>query len=145
MNKNHELSAPEQASVRDGTCEVDQVDACKVTEARNSLPRHDLFQDAADAFRALANPNRLKVLKALEGRELCVCDLREVLGISMSGTSQVLRELRNLGAVAFEARGKLAFYRIADPFWLQLVESVLTHIDPAGVQPTPGRSPEDLS
>ena len=60
-----------------------------------------------------------------QGRELCVCDLREVLGISMSGTSQVLRELRNLGAVEFRAEGKLAYYRLADSSWLQVAEGVL--------------------
>ena len=117
-------SPPDRPAARDGACEVDQVDPQKVDEARASLPPDPCLQSAADAFRVLANPNRLRVLKALKGRELCVCDLREVLGISMSGTSQVLRELRNLGAVEFRAEGKLAYYRLSDPFWLRLAESV---------------------
>ena len=70
------------------------------------------------------DPLVLRVLKALEERELCVCDLAHVLGISLSGTSQQLRELRRLGAVDFKAQGKLAYYRIADPFWLELADSV---------------------
>lgn len=113
-----------RATARDGSCEVDQVDACKVTKARAELPPEAVVRKVSDAFRALANPNRLRALKALHGRELCVCDVREVLGISMSGTSQVLRELRNLGAVEFRAEGKLAYYRLSDPFWLRLAESV---------------------
>ena len=110
---------------REGTCEVDQVDPRMVSEAQAAIPCEVELRRAADAFRTLANPNRLRALKALEGRELCVCDLREVLGISMSGTSQVLRELRNLGAVEFRAEGKLAYYRLADAFWLQVAEGVL--------------------
>jgi len=72
----------------------------------------------------LAHPGRLRVLHALEGRELCVCDLAHVLGISFSGTSQQLKELRRIGAVDYRAQGKLAYYRIGDRFWLELAESV---------------------
>lgn len=116
---------------QEGVCEVNLVDATKVAEARVALPSERELRRAADAFRALANPNRLRVLKALQGRELCVCDLREVLGISMSGTSQVLRELRNLGAVEFRVEGKLAYYQLADPYWHELAEGVFEKLTPA--------------
>jgi DNA-binding transcriptional ArsR family regulator len=78
----------------------------------------------AEALKVLAHPGRLRVLRALEERELCVCDLAHVLGISFSGTSQQLKELRRIGAVDFRAQGKLAYYRIGDPFWLKLAGSV---------------------
>lgn len=116
---------------QEGVCDVDLVDPTKVEEARASLPSERDLQRAADAFRVLANPNRLRVLWALQGRELCVCDLREVLGISMSGTSQVLRELRNLGAVEFRTEGKLAYYQLADTAWLELAESVIGKVSAA--------------
>ena len=119
---------------REGVCEVDQVDCSVVSEARAALPSGADLERAADAFRVLANPNRLRALKALEGRELCVCDVREVLAISMSGASQVLRELRNLGAVEFRADGKLAYYRLADSSWLELAESVLEKIAGVGAK-----------
>ena len=115
-------------SVEGGVCEVEQVNPATVAAARAALPPSGVLRRAADAFRVLANPNRLRVLRALEGRELCVCDLREVLGISMSGTSQVLRELRNLGAVDFRVDGKLAYYHLADSSWLELAETVLAKI-----------------
>ena len=122
MNDTPKSKSPK---AREGACEINQVDCSMVSEAQASLPATTELQRVADAFRVLANPNRLRVLKALQGRELCVCDLREVLGISMSGTSQVLRELRNLGAVEFRAEGKLAYYRLADSSWLDMAESVL--------------------
>ena len=124
MMKRPKKAANPPSRAREGVCEVDLVDPAKVQEARASLPSEGELQRAADAFRVLANPNRLRVLKALQGRELCVCDIREVLGISMSGTSQVLRELRNLGAVEFRAEGKLAYYQLADSYWLEMAESV---------------------
>lgn len=130
MKRKSHIDTP-AARAREGVCEVDQVDRSMVEDARTSLPSDAELRQTADAFRVLANPNRLRVLKALKGRELCVCDLREVLGISMSGTSQVLRELRNLGAVEFRAEGKLAYYRLADASWLDVAESVLERFAPA--------------
>ena len=125
MMKRPDAGSNPPPRAQEGVCEVDLVDPTKVEAARASLPSERDLQRAADAFRVLANPNRLRVLWALQRRELCVCDLREVLGISMSGTSQVLRELRNLGAVEFRTEGKLAYYRLADTTWLELAEGVI--------------------
>ena len=110
--------------VKEGLCEVDCVDGPSAARARQDLPPESESRCVADALKVLANPGRLRVLSALEGRELCVCDLAHVLGVSFSGASQQLKELRRIGAVEFRAQGKLAYYRIGDPFWLKLASSV---------------------
>ncbi len=117
---------------KEGVCEVDCVDGPRVSAARAALPPLQVSREVATALKVLAHPGRLRVLKALEGRELCVCDLAHVLGLSMSGMSQQLRELRRLGAVDFRTEGKLAYYRIADPFWLEVAGSVTGRL--GGVQ-----------
>jgi len=114
----------DERKVAKGLCEVDCVDGPRATQARAALPPEDESRGVADALKVLAHPGRLRVLSALEGRELCVCDLAHVLGISFSGTSQQLKELRRLGAVEFRAEGKLAYYRIGDPYWLKLAGKV---------------------
>lgn len=111
--------------VEEGVCEVDCVNPQHVVAARAALPPMKVHQRAAEAFKVLAHPNRLRVLVALNGRELCVCDIAQVLGLSMSATSQMLRELRNLGAVEYRAEGKLAYYTLADRFWCELAEAVV--------------------
>ena len=138
MMKRPSESKHRPSKATEGVCEVNQVDSEQVLEARAALPSDADFQRLADAFRVLANPNRLRVLIALEGRELCVCDLREVIGISMSGTSQVLRELRTLGAVTFRTEGKLAYYRLDDSSWLDVARGVHHRL-------TAGRKPVDSS
>lgn len=115
-------------SAAEGACEVDYVDPVSVRAARAALPPEDALRSAADCFKTLGHRNRLRVLKALEGRELCVCDVAEVLGASMSGASQFLRALRVLGAVNYRTEGKLAYYTLADPFWLAIAESVLEKV-----------------
>lgn len=111
--------------VAEGVCEVDFVDPVEVAAARKASPEEPILRAAAEAFHVLSNPSRLRILLGLEGRELCVCDLAALLGLSMAGTSQQLKELRNAGAVAYRAQGKLAYYRIADPSWLKLARSAL--------------------
>lgn len=117
------MKNPERNATK-GLCEVDCVDGPRAAAARASLPPEAESRGVADAMKVLAHPGRLRVLSALEGRELCVCDLAHVLGISFSGTSQQLKELRRIGAVDFRAQGKLAYYRIGDPFWLNLAGTV---------------------
>ncbi|MCG3134053.1 MAG: hypothetical protein HMLKMBBP_01325 [Planctomycetes bacterium] len=114
--------------IADGVCEIDYVDPSAVAGARKVLPDEADLRRAADAFQAMAHPGRLRILKALHGRELCVCDIASLLGISMSGASTQLRELRNLGAVEYRVAGKLAYYTVADSYWLELAESVLARI-----------------
>jgi ArsR family transcriptional regulator, lead/cadmium/zinc/bismuth-responsive transcriptional repressor len=119
-----------QRLVAEGVCEVDVVDAARVAEARGELPPEAGLRKARDAFKVLAHVSRLRILSALDGRELCVCDVSRVLGLSMSGTSQHLRELRNLGAVDYRAAGKLVYYTLAERFWLELTETVLERMSP---------------
>lgn len=131
MSKNAE---PLRRRADEGVCEVDFVDPSSVAAARSVLPSEAELRRAADSFQALAHPGRLRILKALYGRELCVCDIAALLGISMSGASQQLRELRNLGAVEYRTAGKLAYYTVADAFWLELADSVLGRL--ADARPT---------
>jgi ArsR family transcriptional regulator, lead/cadmium/zinc/bismuth-responsive transcriptional repressor len=111
--------------VEEGVCEVDCLHPGVVAAARASLPPADALAAAADAFKALAHPGRLRILRALDGRELCVCDIAHMLGASMSGTSQQLRELRRLGAIQYRVSGKLVFYTLCDASWLAVADSVL--------------------
>ncbi|MEN9231040.1 MAG: metalloregulator ArsR/SmtB family transcription factor, partial [Thermostichus sp. DG02_5_bins_236] len=46
-------------------------------------------------FHALSDPIRLQVLQLLQGQELCVCDLCEILEVSQSKLSFHLKTLRD--------------------------------------------------
>jgi DNA-binding transcriptional ArsR family regulator len=116
---------PSSRKVADGVCEVDCVNPRAVEDARGAAPPESALRGAADALRAVSRAPRLRIVLALEGRELCVCDLAGVLGLSMSSTSQHLRELRNVGAVDYRVQGRLVYYRLADPFFSTVAADVL--------------------
>lgn len=52
-----------------------------------------LVGSLSESFKALADPTRIRMLHNLSKRELCVCDLAEVLGMTQSAVSHQLRYL----------------------------------------------------
>lgn len=57
-------------------------------------------------FKALGEPTRLKIIKLLAGRELCVCDLEEIMQISQPRISQHLKVLKYSGLVNERKEGQ---------------------------------------
>ena len=114
-----------RSSAEAGMCQVASFDPKAVAQARRVLPRLDDIRQAAERLAVLGNPARFALLLALDGRELCVCDCAKVLGGSVSGASQHLKELRRLGAITFRTAGKMAYYRIADARWIGLAQGAL--------------------
>lgn len=57
-------------------------------------------------FKALGEPTRLKIIKLLADRELCVCDLEEVMRISQPRISQHLKVLKHAGLVNERKEGQ---------------------------------------
>ena len=118
-----------QANDDAGICQVASFDPKAVTQARRGLPPMGELRETAERLAVLGNPARLALLLALDERELCVCDSAKVLGGSVSGASQHLKELRRLGAITFRSAGKMAYYRIADQRWIDLARSALALAD----------------
>ena len=56
-------------------------------------------------FKVLGDFNRLRILKLLEKRKLCVCELSFVLGISQPAVSRHLKRLVSVGLVCCEQDG----------------------------------------
>ena len=70
------------------------------------------IEEMAEEFKVLGDKTRLRILSLLQGRELCVCDLTEVLGISQPGVSQHMRRLRQAGFVLERRGGQWIYYSL---------------------------------
>lgn len=77
-------------------------------------PRHSRQRYAARAriAKALAHPSRLMILEALEGREICVCDLTQLVGADQSTVSKHLAILKQAGLVEDRKNGVMVYYRV---------------------------------
>jgi ArsR family transcriptional regulator len=66
-------------------------------------------------FKALADETRLRILKLLEVREMCVCEVMVALDLTQPTASHHLGILENAGLVRDKKDGKWVFYRVANP------------------------------
>jgi DNA-binding transcriptional ArsR family regulator len=111
-------------------CEIE----CLHPAAIRPLLGRSLGDDGAVAvaglFAALADPSRARILHllAITERELCVCDIALVLGMSVSALSHQLRLLRERGAVARRKDGRLAYYSLVDDHLRRLVLDAAVHV-----------------
>jgi len=114
-------------SVADEACGAPHLGA---SEARRRLlmsPR--AVESLADTFRVLGDPTRVRILDALSGGELCVCDIASLAGISESAVSHQLRLLRGMRLVRPRRSGRLVFYALDDDHIIELLKQALTHVE----------------
>ncbi len=82
----------------------------------------------ASLFKAMGDPNRLRILWALEREEMCVCDLARFIGVSESAVSHQLRQLRQLYLVTNRREGPILYYRLDDEHVHSLIHLALEHL-----------------
>lgn len=79
-------------------------------------------------MKALSEPNRLKILKMLQHRTLCVCEIREALHIAQPTVSKHLKILEEAGLVRFEKDGLWVNYMIDkgsdNPYALSILDNL---------------------
>lgn len=64
-------------------------------------------------MKALSDANRLKILKMLQHKSLCVCEIKAALGIAQPTVSKHLKALVDSGLVQWSRDGKWIDYRLA--------------------------------
>lgn len=114
------------------TCELICVNEQKVRSISKKLGDADEHARLAELFKALGNPTRVKILRALAVSELCVCDIAAIVGLSQSAVSHQLRFLRMSRFVKFRRDGKMAYYSLDDDHVRSLIEQGLEHATEAG-------------
>ena len=81
----------------------------------------------SEIFKALSDETRTKILYLLVNRELCVCELADILGMTLPAVSHHLRLLRTMRLVKFRREGKQAYYSLSDRHVLTLIEVAKEH------------------
>ena len=71
--------------------------------------------DTLTIIKALSDENRLRIIMALRGKELCVCTLTELLDLAPSTTSKHLSILKQARLIESVKDGKFVYYRLTMP------------------------------
>lgn len=90
------------------------------------IGRESYFEVKARFFKALSDPTRLKIIKLLAEKEMCVCEVMAALNLTQPNASHHLNLLEREGIVKKRREGKWILYKLATPEILQLIESTLS-------------------
>jgi len=72
------------------------------------------MRDFIKVMKALSETNRVKMVKLLQRREFCVCEIQEALGLAQSTTSKHLKVLEEAGLITASKEGLWVNYRLAE-------------------------------
>ncbi len=99
-----------------------------IERAKRIIPKGGECDKISEIFKALGDPNRLKVVKALTAGELCSSDVAAIMEMENSTVSHQLKYLRNSGIISSRKEGKFIYYKIENECVKKLFTLVEKHL-----------------
>jgi DNA-binding transcriptional ArsR family regulator len=93
-------------------------------KSKNRILDPNVLELVANRFRILGEPVRLRILAALNEKEMSVSDLTDVVGSSQPNVSKHLRILQEAGLVGRRQEGNTVYCFISDPSVFELCDLV---------------------
>jgi ArsR family transcriptional regulator len=72
----------------------------------------ETLEQISEMYKLLADKTRLTILALLKEKELCVCDIVEIMEMTQPNVSQHLRKLKSGGIVNEKKRGQWVYYSL---------------------------------
>ena len=88
--------------------------AVELRELADKVAGADEAERLCRVFKALADTTRLRILKLLDVREMCVCEVMIALDLTQPTASHHLKILENAGLVKSRKEGKWVYYSLKD-------------------------------
>lgn len=85
-----------------------------IRKQKGTLLMKTLLELKADILKALAHPNRIRILEVLRCEETCNCELGPSLGLEQSNLSRHIAVLLQAGVIEARKQGVKTFYRVID-------------------------------
>ncbi|HBE79899.1 MAG TPA: transcriptional regulator [Firmicutes bacterium] len=83
------------------------------------------MKDIINILKSLSDETRLRIVNLLYEKELCVCDIMEVLEISQTKASRHLSYLKNAGIVTDRKQAQWVYYSLAPEGKMKFVHSLV--------------------
>ena len=99
-----------------------------VEKVCENMPEEEILYDLAELYKVFGDSTRTNILMALFESEMCVCDIAEVLNLSVSAVSHQLRILRHNKLVKARRCGKEVFYSLSDDHVVKILETATEHV-----------------
>ncbi len=122
------MNSSKAVLVEEDGCRWRIVHLNRVARARDeTIPDHEVDR-LVSTYKVMADPTRLKIIMALGGGEMCVCDLSAFLGLSESAVSHQLRRLKDLALVKNRRDGQILYYSLNDHHVNAILKVGLDHL-----------------
>ncbi|MBF0117757.1 MAG: winged helix-turn-helix transcriptional regulator [Desulfobacterales bacterium] len=72
------------------------------------------MKEFVKVMKALSDPNRIKIMKLLQNKTMCVCELQAIIGIAQPTVSKHLKILEEAGLVNYKKDGLWVNYYLED-------------------------------
>ena len=99
-----------------------------INEIKDQMPSEDSLYDLAELFKVFGDSTRARILYGLHESEVCVCDIADILGMTISAISHQLRILKSARLVKFRKEGKTVYYSLADEHVKTILGMGMEHI-----------------
>ena len=109
-------------------CMVRTVHIDRIKQAGRESIQESYLLRLASIFKVMGDPTRLRIITALQGGEMCVCDLAAYLNLTESAVSHQLRRLRELNLIKNRREGQILFYSLDDNHVEDLLKTGLEHV-----------------
>ncbi len=109
-------------------CECHEVHNDIVSEVRAHLPKESLLDDLSEVFKVFGDKTRMKILYILHERELCVCDIAQLLDMNQSAISHQLKVLKQAKLIKNRREGKQMYYSLSDDHVHMMLSMGMEHI-----------------
>ena len=110
-------------------CEREEHHLRAQEKSMGKMPSETVIYELSDFFKILGDSTRMRILFALDGAPLCVCDLADLLGMTKSAVSHQLKILRQSDLVTYRKSGKNVYYALADDHVGSIIKTALAHIE----------------
>lgn len=108
-------------------CDCVEVHPDVVEDVRAHLQDEGLLDSIADIFKVFGDKTRIKILYVLHERELCVCDIAQLLEMNQSAISHQLKILKQSKLIKSRRDGKQVYYSLDDSHVHTILKMGLEH------------------
>lgn len=131
-DRNRSSEAETQATAQRTRATADCCDVYDPSRAEDQAAlRRRLLEVAglSELFKVLGDETRTRILYLLSLQEMCVCDIADVLEMSLPAVSHHLRLLKLMRIVKYRREGKNVYYSLDDDHVLGLIRLAKEHYD----------------
>ncbi len=127
INNNAAETANTAAAAETANTAAARVD--RVIEAEEAFRDAAKIFSVAELFRLFGDPTRVGIMTVLYEKERCVCELSDLLGMTVSAISHQLRLLKQSGLVKYRREGKHLYYSLADSHVSTILAQGFEHVN----------------